>query len=126
MTKTNEILAEKKSEEKKVEEDPAVFQIRFSRCRRLLHFIAARILGGSELAEDAVENCRLTASRNPPRFEYESAFRSWLLRVLIDEALAILRQNQHTLESTASVEPIPAPGIACDYITDAGPGVCFG
>jgi len=70
-------------------ENPAVFASRFSRCHRLLHFIACRVLGGPEHAKDAIENCRLTASRNLPRFEYEGAFRSWLVRVLIDEALAI-------------------------------------
>jgi len=79
---------------KRVKEDATVFQVRFSRCRRLLYFIATRILGGSERAEDAIENCWLTASRNPPPFEHESAFRSWLLRVLIDEALAILNEHR--------------------------------
>ena len=34
------------------------------------------------------------ASRNPPRFEYEGAFRSWQVRVLIDEALVILRERR--------------------------------
>jgi DNA-directed RNA polymerase specialized sigma24 family protein len=75
-------------------EDPAEFDVRFARCYRLLYFLAGRILGGTNGAEDAVENCRLTASRNPPRFEYESAFRSWLVRVLIDEALALLREKR--------------------------------
>jgi DNA-directed RNA polymerase specialized sigma24 family protein len=75
-------------------EDPAVFHTRFWRCNTLLHFIACRVLGSSERADGAIENCWLKASRNPPRFEYEGAFRSWLVRVLIDEALAILRQNR--------------------------------
>jgi DNA-directed RNA polymerase specialized sigma24 family protein len=75
-------------------EDPFVFEGRFSRSYRLLHFIAGRVLGGTERAEEAVDNCWITASRNPPRFFYEGEFRSWLLRVLIDEALAILRRNQ--------------------------------
>jgi hypothetical protein len=75
-------------------EHPAVFEARFSRCRRLLHFIACRVLGGPERADNAVANCWLAASHNPPRFEHEGAFRSWLLRVLIDEALAIVRKNK--------------------------------
>jgi DNA-directed RNA polymerase specialized sigma24 family protein len=78
----------------RVAEDPAVFHSRFWRCHRLLHFIACRVLGGSERAGGAIENCWIRASRNPPHFEYEGAFRSWLVRVLIDEALGILRQNQ--------------------------------
>ena len=69
------------------------FMDRFWRCNSLLHFLAYRILGTHEGAGNAVENCRIVASRNPPDFAYEGAFRSWVARILIDEALAILRQR---------------------------------
>ena len=65
--------------------------------RRLSHaasLIACRVLGSDEGAADAVQNCFVTASRNLPTFESEGAFRSWLLRVLIDEALLILLQKR--------------------------------
>ena len=80
-----------------LESDPKIFEDRFARCRRLLHFLAARILGSQEEAGDAVRNCRAAASRNPPSFESEGAFRSWLARVLIDEACALLRRKQFSL-----------------------------
>ena len=70
-----------------------VFETRFARCHETLHFLACRVLGSPERAHEVVENCRITASRNPPTFEYEGAFRSWLVRILIDEALVILRQR---------------------------------
>lgn len=69
------------------------FDARFSRCYGLLQFVARRILGSSESAGKAIENCRVKASQNPPDFEQEDAFRSWLVRVLIDEALAVPRKN---------------------------------
>jgi RNA polymerase sigma-70 factor, ECF subfamily len=117
----NEILIETN-----MEEDDTVFQVRFTRCRKLLYFIAVRVLGGPEQAEDAIENCQRTASRNPPRFEHESAFRSWLLRVLIDEALAIRRKNQETIERITAVARNPLLGIVPDHVADAAPGVRFG
>jgi RNA polymerase sigma-70 factor (ECF subfamily) len=89
---TNDLIANALSK------DLAVFHARFWRCHRLLHFIACRVLGSPERADDAVENCRLKASRNPPQFEYEGGFRSWLVRVLINEALAILRENQQSAQ----------------------------
>lgn len=76
----------------------AVFDARFSRCRKMLHFLACRVLGSPEQAQEVVENCRVTASRNPPTFEYEGAFRSWLVRILIDEALAILSQRDEPMQ----------------------------
>jgi DNA-directed RNA polymerase specialized sigma24 family protein len=68
----------------------------------LLHFIATRILGGPERADEAVGNCWVAASRNPPQFEYDGAFCCWLVRVLIDEALAI--RGKETNETTLNSE----------------------
>jgi len=71
----------------------ATFDLWFSRSRPLLHVVAQRVLGDREAAELAIENCWLSTSRNPPRFDHEGAFRSWLLRRVIDEALDLLRQR---------------------------------
>jgi len=75
-------------------ENPVVFFDRFSRCRRLLRFTAVHVLRSSESAEEAVRNTFATASQNPPRFKSEGAFNCWLIRILIDEALLILRQDR--------------------------------
>jgi len=56
-----------------------LFKTRFCRCK-LLAFIADRVLEGRPGSDTAVQNCWLKASRNPPAFEDEGAFRSWLLR----------------------------------------------
>jgi DNA-directed RNA polymerase specialized sigma24 family protein len=73
-------------------QDSELFNDWFSRCRGALHFTACRVLGGTEGAELAVQNCWLRASRNPPTFDREGAFRSWLLRILIDEASTFLQE----------------------------------
>jgi Sigma-70 region 2 len=65
-----------------------------SRYRSTLSLVAYRVLGDQHLVEDAVQRCLLSASRNVPQFENEGAFRSWLVRVLIDEALLILRERE--------------------------------
>ena len=64
-------------------------------------------LGGPEHANKAVENCWHTASRRAPRFDHEGEFRSWLLRALIDEALALLRNSQQTPKPDVLSEPLP-------------------
>jgi hypothetical protein len=74
-------------------EQSVLFEARFSRCREMLCFLACRVLGNPEQAHTVVRNCKITASRNPPTFEYEGAFRSWLVRILIDEGLAIVHQQ---------------------------------
>jgi DNA-directed RNA polymerase specialized sigma24 family protein len=84
------------------EDTQSTFDLQLSRNRGLLYFIAQRILNCAQEAEEAVKNCRLTASRNPPRFSSEGAFKSWLVRILIDEATLLLRRRQSN--STASSE----------------------
>ena len=74
-------------------EDAAAFDARFSQYRRLLRFVATRVLGESECADEAVANCWRSASRNPPPFKHDGAFGNWLVRILIDEALTIRVQR---------------------------------
>jgi DNA-directed RNA polymerase specialized sigma24 family protein len=86
------------------EDIETAFSQQFSRCRELLYFIALRILNCAEEAEVAVRNCRLTASRNLQRFQSEGAFKSWLVRILIDEA-TLLRSRES--KSTAASKSVP-------------------
>ena len=64
--------------------------VRAARYRRLLHSVAHRVLGNSDRAHIAVQNCLFSASHCVTAFACEGAFRSWLVRLAIDEALAIL------------------------------------
>jgi hypothetical protein len=68
----------------------------FSRYRHVLSLVAYRVLGNHAEAEDAVQNCLRTVSDNVPKFEHEGAFRCWLVRVLIDEAVSILAKQSST------------------------------
>jgi DNA-directed RNA polymerase specialized sigma24 family protein len=79
----------------------------FSRYRPVLSLIAFRVLENHEEAEDAVRNCIRVASALAPQFEHEGAFRSWLARVLIDEAVTILTK-QHPSSSLVPAGPITA------------------
>lgn len=85
-------------------ESPEALDVLFSRYRRVLYRIAYRVLENHEEAEEAVQNCLRAASCNVPRFDSEGAFRSWLVRVLIDESLAILYKER--IRTTMSPEPI--------------------
>jgi DNA-directed RNA polymerase specialized sigma24 family protein len=72
------------------------FDRHFARCRNLLYFIALRMLDCPQQACEAMRRTYRTASLNLPHFEYEGALRSWLLRILIDEALLMsFRSKEH-------------------------------
>ena len=67
---------------------------RLQRWRPSLHLVACRILPDPEMAAYAVENCLRKATRNPPRLGSRGAFGSWIMRLLISEALPILHQSR--------------------------------
>ena len=69
------------------------FEARFSRYHNLLRFTACRVLPNGEGVKDAIENCRVRASESLLEFEQEGAFRRWLVRILLDEAMAIRRRK---------------------------------
>lgn len=96
-----------------------IFEARFWRCNRLLHFIAGRILCDPEQTQKAIENCWHSASARAPHFEYEGAFRSWLVRVLIDEALVLLRQSVPTPASQVLCEPAPEQLFLTNDVSDS-------
>ena len=72
------------------QEERQIFDEQFARSNKALHLIAMQILDDSRLAAAAVENCRLRALRNPAFLGSMGAFGSWILRLLILEALMIL------------------------------------
>jgi RNA polymerase sigma factor (sigma-70 family) len=59
-----------------------------------LHFLACRVLGGPDDAQDVVQNCMLRAVRNIQQFNNAGAFRNWLARILVNEAINVLRQRR--------------------------------
>ena len=83
------------------------FRATFSRYHRVLYLVAYRVLFNHGDAADAVQSFFLSASNNVPQFDCEGSFRSWLLRGLIDKALAILHKNGG--RSTSCPDPIVEP-----------------
>lgn len=71
-----------------------------------------------ERADEAVETCCLSASRNRPWFEYDDAFSGWLVRVLIEEALAIHGHDRETNRTTLHYEH--ATSSPSDFVKLAG------
>jgi DNA-directed RNA polymerase specialized sigma24 family protein len=65
------------------------FYVRAARYHRLLYFVADRVLGNPDRAVIAVENCLFWASRHFARFDDEGEFRNWLVRLALEESLAI-------------------------------------
>jgi DNA-directed RNA polymerase specialized sigma24 family protein len=78
-----------------LEEQSETFATRFTRCEGMLYFVACQILGAGDCSvETAVNNCWHTASCNLEFFDDEGAFRSWLVRILFDQAVMLLAKSK--------------------------------
>jgi asparagine synthase (glutamine-hydrolysing) len=84
------------------------FEDRFIKNRNLIAFVARRLLDSQEEVEIAVNACLKTASRNPQVFTSDGAFRSWILRMVIDEALLILFHKEHRASVNLPPERMPS------------------
>jgi RNA polymerase sigma-70 factor (ECF subfamily) len=98
--------------------DRTAFEILFSRYRPILYRLAQRILRNHEESEDAVQNCSLVAFRKMETFKYEGAFRGWLARILVNEAITILRRRKRTYSSEYLIPSEPAVEA---WLPDPGP-----
>lgn len=75
-------------------DDRISFYVRAAGYRRLLYFVAHRVLGNSDRAVIAVENCLFSAARHAATFDHEGAFRNWLVRLALEASLAILHGRE--------------------------------
>jgi RNA polymerase sigma-70 factor (ECF subfamily) len=66
----------------------------FSKYRSLLHTLAYRVLGKKEEAEDAVQNGLLLAFSKLTELKTKEAFRGWLARIVINEAISMHRTRR--------------------------------
>jgi DNA-directed RNA polymerase specialized sigma24 family protein len=97
-------------------EHPIVFVERFWQWRESLYVVACRFAVDRKAATELVEGCFRKACANPPRFESNGEFGSWLLRILIKEALLARRTKKRTSQTpldrdlrTASGQVAPLP-----------------
>jgi len=65
----------------------------FHRGCNLLVSVARHVLSRQENPEEAIYNRWRVASRNPPRFEHEGAFRCRLVRVLLDSRSSFVKEE---------------------------------
>lgn len=93
----------------------------FSRYYRFLHFLACRVLGGREDAQDVVQNCLLRAVRNLQQFNNDGAFRSWLARILVNEAIDLLRKRRRRPQFSVRRASSDGERDVLDRLPDPGP-----
>ncbi|WP_037575061.1 RNA polymerase sigma factor [Phaeacidiphilus oryzae] len=87
------------------EGDPAAFEVLVRRHGPVLLHLAVRILGNRADAEDAVQEAFVSAWRRLPEFRRDSAFLTWMYRIVTNRCLNQIRSRRPTADWDAVPEP---------------------
>ena len=74
------------------------------RYNRRLFRVARSILRDAAAAEDAVQECYVSAFTKLDRYQPTGAFGAWLTRIVINEALMLKRRTRHNFISLEDYE----------------------
>ena len=91
------------------EGDARAFELLARRHQAALYRLAVRVMGDPAEAEDALQEALLDAWRRIGRFRGDSAFSTWMYRVVTNRCLGMLRRRR-----PVPVEEIEAPAPAQD------------
>ncbi|WP_369228682.1 RNA polymerase sigma factor (plasmid) [Streptomyces sp. R39] len=87
------------------EGDEEAFEILVRRHGPVLLQLATRLLGNRTEAEDAVQDAFVSAWRKLPEFRGDSAFGSWMYRIVTNRCLNVLRARR----PVAALDAVPEP-----------------
>ena len=84
--------------------------------------VARRVVGDSALAEDCVQEAFFNAFRKIGDFEERSSLKSWLHRIVVNQALMKLRGSRNRKEAPID-EFLNLTNVSCDGVTLRGTGL---
>lgn len=93
------------------EGDVRAFEVLARRHQTALYRLAVRVMGDATEAEDALQESLLDGWRRIDRFRGESAFSTWMYRVVTNRCLAMLRKRRPlpVADVTDVVDVVEAP-----------------
>jgi RNA polymerase sigma factor (sigma-70 family) len=95
------------------------FDALFERHKPFIYNVCYRMLGSAEDAIDATQNAFVQAYKGIGRFKGQSAFRTWLYRIAINECSAILRKEQRRNALTIEIFEDRKPETSDDRVWEA-------
>jgi len=100
--------------------DRPAFELLYQRYARDVYTIALRTVGSEEIAEEVTQEVFISVYKDIRRFQFQSAFTTWLYRIVLRRVADYFRKNKKHREKAVSLsqnaveEPIPE-------IKDGGP-----
>jgi len=92
--------SEKELIDKLLAGDETVFEAVFSQYYSLMYSVA-KAIAGSSIADEVIQEAWISALRALPKFERRSSLKSWLMRIVANEAKTRLRKESRSVSLEA-------------------------
>jgi RNA polymerase sigma-70 factor, ECF subfamily len=92
-----------------VDGNAGLFELLMRRYNERVYRAARAILRGEQETEDVMQQAYVSAFANLHQFKHEARFSTWLLRIVVNEALARARRDgrfEHLADEPSTVEPV--------------------
>lgn len=101
--------------------EPKAFEALYNRYSRDVYSMAMRMVGSPEVAEEVTQEAFISIYKNIQRFQFQSAFTTWVYRIVIRRAADYFRKNKKHIKNTVSIFE-RAPEESPLQIEDPDPG----
>ena len=101
--------------------DGEAFSVLVNQYDRNVYRLALRITGNREDAEDSLQDALLKAYCNLKRFQGQSRFYTWLVRITMNEALMRLRRRRSDRQLPLETLHVSEDGVAPRQLEDQSP-----
>ncbi|MEW6238837.1 MAG: sigma-70 family RNA polymerase sigma factor [Candidatus Omnitrophota bacterium] len=83
--------------------DCAAFERLYRRYAKDVFNMALRMVGSSEIAEEVVQETFISVFRDIRRFQFQSAFTTWLYRIALRRSADYFRKHKKRIDKTISI-----------------------
>jgi len=83
--------------------DRAAFERLYRRYAKDVFNMALRMAGSAEIAEEVVQETFISVFRDIRRFQFQSAFTTWLYRIVLRRAADYFRKHKKHIDKTISI-----------------------
>jgi RNA polymerase sigma-70 factor (ECF subfamily) len=100
--------------------ETAAFEVLFKKYRQMVSRLSFSIVRNAALADDVVQDVFILVHRHLPKFRWDSAFKTWLYRVTVNEALRHLDRTRRWTQLPDDGPPVnPASALVAYNVGDS-------
>lgn len=101
--------------------EAAAFEVLFKKYREMVSRLSYSIVRNATLVDDVVQDVFILVHRHLAKFRWDSAFKTWLYRVTVNEALRHLERSQRWVPLPEGDEPVNAASALVAYSVGDSP-----